>query len=232
MQRPDKQGKDYGNSNPWCTVNRSKKKSRNKPLDRSRTGSRNRSREPSRDSRPRNESSRRYDTEPDKFSRRPDRFSRFQNESEKQHKPPPEPVYVPPPIPTGPNYASVTKEDEPEPEKDVVVNPEEREYRTVVPKIPTYRSKPTVRNQVPKPNNNNSFGVWEHTYFKHVLELSDIFSEGANKLGIDTDSINFLDIFSNFVRDCSSGEISPFIEELDPKTDEFYLEYTIKRNEF
>ena len=232
MQRPDKQGKDYGNSNPWCTVKRSKKKSRNKPLDRSRTGSRNRSREPSRDSRPRNESSRRYDTEPDRFSRRPDRFSRFQNESEKQHKPPPEPVYVPPPIPTGPNYASVTKEDEPEPEKDVVVNPEEREYRTIVPKIPTYRSKPTVRNQVPKPNNNNSFGVWEHTYFKHVLELSDIFSEGANKLGIDTDSINFLDIFSNFVRDCSSGEISPFIEELDPKTDEFYLEYTIKRNEF
>lgn len=232
MQRPDKQGKDYGNSNPWCTVKRSKKKSRNKPLDRSRTGSRNKSREPSRDSRPRNESSRRYDTEPDRFSRRPDRFSRFQNESEKQHKPPPEPVYVPPPIPTGPNYASVTKEDEPEPEKDVVVNPEEREYRTIVPKIPTYRSKPTVRNQVPKPNNNNSFGVWEHTYFKHVLELSDIFSEGANKLGIDTDSINFLDIFSNFVRDCSSGEISPFIEELDPKTDEFYLEYTIKRNEF
>jgi hypothetical protein len=217
MQRPDKQGKDYGNSNPWCTVKRSKKKSRNKPLDRSR--------EPSRDSRPRNESSRRYDTESD-------RFSRFQNESEKQHKPPPEPVYVPPPIPTGPNYASVTKEDEPEPEKDVVVNPEEREYRTIVPKIPTYRSKPTVRNQVPKPNNSNSFGVWEHTYFKHVLELSDIFSEGANKLGIDTDSINFLDIFSNFVRDCSSGEISPFIEELDPKTDEFYLEYTIKRNEF
>lgn len=215
MQRPDKQGKDYGNSNPWCTVKRSKKKSRNKPLDRSR--------DLSRDSRPRNESSRRYDTEPD-------RFSRFQNESEKQHKPPPEPVYVPPPIPTGPNYANVTKEDEPE--KDVVVNPEEREYRTIVPKIPTYRSKPTVRNQVPKPNNSNSFGVWEHTYFKHVLELSDIFSEGANKLGIDTDSINFLDIFSNFVRDCSSGEISPFIEELDPKTDEFYLEYTIKRNEF
>lgn len=230
MQRPDKQGKDYGNSNPWCTVKRSKKKSRNKPLDRSRTGSRNRSREPSRDSRPRNESSRRYDTEPDRFSRRPDGFSRFQNESEKQHKPPPEPVYVPSPIPTGPNYASVTKEDEPE--KDVVVNPEEREYRTIVPKIPTYRSKPTVRNQVPKPNNSNSFGVWEHTYFKHVLELSDIFSEGANKLGIDTDSINFLDIFSNFVRDCSSGEINPFIEELDPKTDEFYLEYTIKRNEF
>ena len=171
MQRPDKQGKDYGNSNPWCTVKRSKKKSRNKPLDRSR--------EPSRDSRPRNESSRRYDTEPY-------RFSLFQNESEKQHKPPPEPVYVPRPIPTGPNYASVT-EDEPEPEKDVVVNSEEREYRTIVPKIPTYRSKPTVRNQVPKPNNNNSFGVWEHTYFKHVLELSDIFSEGANKLGIDTD---------------------------------------------
>uniref|UniRef100_A0A6C0JQQ1 Uncharacterized protein n=1 Tax=viral metagenome TaxID=1070528 RepID=A0A6C0JQQ1_9ZZZZ len=214
MQRPDKQGKDYGNSNPWCTVKLSKKKSRNKPLDRSR--------ESSRDSRPRNESSRRYDSEPD-------RFSRFQNESEKQHKPPPEPVYVPPPIPTGPNYANVTKEDEPE--KDVVVNPEECEYRTIFPKIPTYRSKPTVRNQVPKPNS-NSFGVWEHTYFKHVLELSDIFSEGANKLGIDTDSINFLDIFSNFVRDCSSGEISPFIEELDPKTDEFYLEYTIKRNEF
>ena len=214
MQRPDKQGKDYGNSNPWCTVKLSKKKSRNKPLVRSR--------ESSRDSRPRNESSRRYDSEPD-------RFSRFQNESEKQHKPPPEPVYVPPPIPTGPNYANVTKEDEPE--KDVVVNPEECEYRTIFPKIPTYRSKPTVRNQVPKPNS-NSFGVWEHTYFKHVLELSDIFSEGANKLGIDTDSINFLDIFSNFVRDCSSGEISPFIEELDPKTDEFYLEYTIKRNEF
>ena len=224
MQRPDKQGKDYRNSNPWRTVKRSRKKSRDNSRTTSRTNSRNGSQEPER-----NLST--YQP-PRQFDTGYNMFSRFQKEPEEKYKPPPEPVYVPP---AGPNYSSITKEDEQEQkqEKDVVVAPEKREFRTIVPNIPrSNRNRTTVRNQVPRPNNNVSFDVWEHTYFKNVLELSDIFSEGANKLDIDTDSSNFLDIFSHFVRDCSSGEISPFIEELDPKTDEFYMEYTIKRNDF
>ena len=97
--------------------------------------------------------------------------------------------------------------------------------------IPRGRIGKTVRNQVPKSNINVSNDVWEYRYFKHILDLNDIFSEGANKLGIETNTVNFLDIFSKFIRDCSSGEISPFIEDLDEQTDDSYLEFTIKRNE-
>jgi hypothetical protein len=234
MQIPDKQGKDYGNSNSWSTVNSSRKKSRNKIRDNSHNATRSNTRNGARcnsrcPSKPHNESDKRCYTTPNRFSKIPDVFSRF-NKEEKYE--PPIPVYVQP-VPTGPNYASVTKKDDQEAEEYKDVSTEEYEYKTIVTKIPqSSRTRPTVRNQTPRPNNNVSFGVWEHTYFKHVLELSDIFSEGVNNIVVDTKSFKFLDIFSKFIRECSSGEISPYIEELDPTIDELYMEYTIKRNDF
>lgn len=223
MQRPDKKGKDYENNNPWCTVKQ--KKPRNQ--------SRNRSVEKSRA-----QPTKKYNEEPDNFSRKSTgRFTRFQDRKPDSFsgRPPSKPVITAPPtppVPTGPNYASVTKRDDNESNDEITVSPEEDEFKPIIPSIQrTNRRKHTVRNQVPRPNNNVSYDVWEQTYFKHVLELRDIFSKGVDKLGIETSSINFIDIFSNFIRECSSGEISKYIEGFDDLTDELYMEYTIKRNE-
>jgi hypothetical protein len=231
MQRPDKQGKEYENSNPWCTV-KSKKPKKPKKSDKPKNNSPNIPRSGYRNKpntiMPVHNSRRPYKNDTsNRFSQRPnDRFSRFNKKSEEKHV---EPLY------TGPNYASVTKEKEQHSNNnnnDVIIIPENIEYIKNIPNIPRCLNKQTVRNQVPKPNNNISFGVWEHTYFKHVLDLNDIFSEGVNKLDIDTNSFEFLSIFSNFIRQCSSGEISPYIEDLDSETNELYMEYTIKRNNF
>ena len=124
------------------------------------------------------------------------------------------PVYKPY-ISTGSNYANVLKRSDNESSGFIKSN--DIGYITHDRKvIPRGRIGKTVRNQVPKSNINVS---------------NDIFSEGANKLGIETNTVNFLDIFSKFIRDCSSGEISRFIEDLDEQTEDSYLEFTIKRNE-
>lgn len=139
------------------------------------------------------------------------------------------PVYKPY-ISTGSNYANVLKRSDNESSGFIKSN--DIGYITHDRKvIPRGRIGKTVRNQVPKSNINVSNDVWEYRYFKHILDLNDIFSEGANKLGIETNTVNFLDIFSKFIRDCSSGEISRFIEDLDEQTEDSYLEFTIKRNE-
>jgi hypothetical protein len=78
---------------------------------------------------------------------------------------------------------------------------------------------------------NGSYGVWEYTYFKHILDLHIIFSNGIKKLGIETHTIYFLDKFCYFIRESSSGKISPFIEILNNPNEELYHEFTIKRNE-
>ena len=98
--------------------------------------------------------------------------------------------------------------------------------------ITDYKTITGVFNKTTRSKNNVSYDVWKYTYFKHILDLSDIFSDGVKKLGIETNNINFLDVFSEFIRQCSSGDISPFIENLDEKTEELYLENAIKRNKF
>lgn len=97
---------------------------------------------------------------------------------------------------------------------------------TIIPKCPRANErKETVSNQVPQLYTNASYGVWEHTYFQHVLNLAKIFSNGTRNLGIQTNTIDFLDTFSHFIRDVSTGQISPYIEELNKDTDEFYLNF-------
>lgn len=102
--------------------------------------------------------------------------------------------------------------------------------------IPSLRTKPSVRGTKPKPNHNVSYGVWEYKYFKYIIDLSDIFLKGAKRLGINTDMndteyMDFLYVFGQFIRDCSSGEMSPFVEDPSAELNNFYIHYTILRNE-
>jgi len=103
---------------------------------------------------------------------------------------------------------------------------------------PCPRHRKCVRNQVPKPNHNVSNGTWEMTYFKHILELHAIFVAGIKRLGLgylDMNSFEFLEVFSHFIKDCSSGEITPFVdrvgEGVDKNLEDLYFEYMVKRND-
>ena len=44
-------------------------------------------------------------------------------------------------------------------------------------------------------------------------------------------SVDFLENFCIFLREYSSGKISPYIEELSERTQNLYMEFTIKRQE-
>ena len=139
----------------------------------------------------------------------------------------------------GPNYSqliSSLKSNESD-DNEPVDNSNDTDHRSVnivnIPRVPS-RLRKSVRNQNPKPNQNVSYDTWEFTYFKHILALHDIFSGCIDDLGIpgiNTKSAGFLNIFANFIRDCSSGEVSPYIEELTEYESNIYLEYVIKRNE-
>lgn len=95
--------------------------------------------------------------------------------------------------------------------------------------IPTKGQFKSVRNRIPK-STNNSYDVWEFTYFQHILNLCDIFKHLTDQLKIDINNFDFLDIFAHFIRDCSSGEISLYIEELSDEVSDLYNDFTILRN--
>ena len=87
--------------------------------------------------------------------------------------------------------------------------------------------KRKVRNQLPK-DRNSSIGSWEYAYFKHILELKRIFEEGIKNLKtirIDTKSVEFIDNFSRFIKEYSSGEISKFLEELNEYEEDIFFKY-------
>lgn len=88
-----------------------------------------------------------------------------------------------------------------------------------------------VRNQVPKNNYNVSYCNWEISYFKYLIDLYNIFCEGMKKLEIPyLDTIEVFENFCYFIRDSSSGEISPYLDSIDNNLEDTYYEYTIKRN--
>lgn len=131
------------------------------------------------------------------------------------------------------NYASIASTVTEDNKDAKEFNPDDTEYWTFPAiNIKSLRRRKSVRNSIPKPNFNVSYDVWEHTYFQHILDLADIFFAGTEKLGIYVDYINFLDVFGHFIRDCSSGEISPHIEELSDHTNNFYMNFSILRNEY
>ena len=77
---------------------------------------------------------------------------------------------------------------------------------------------------------------WEYVYFEHILNLRKIFEKGIKNLNINnkinTRSVDFLDNFCIFLKKYSSGKISPYIENLNEKTEKMYYEFVIKRNEY
>lgn len=89
-----------------------------------------------------------------------------------------------------------------------------------------------VRNQVPRNNYNVSYSTWEISYFKYLIDLYDIFCEGIKKLNIPyLDTVESFENFCYFIRDVSSGEISPYLDSIE-NTDvmDTYYEYIIKRD--
>jgi len=99
--------------------------------------------------------------------------------------------------------------------------------------IKTFKSYPnrkSVRNQNAR-YTNVSFDTWELNYFPYILDLHEIFSNEIKELNIETDTFDFLEVFSNFIRDCSSGEMSPCLEKMNKDLEKTYLEYIIKRND-
>ena len=94
------------------------------------------------------------------------------------------------------------------------------------------RPKLSVRNKVTK-SSNCSYDTWEFFYFKYIVDLYEIFLNGINQLdtGIDVNSVDTFDKFSKFIRKCSSGEISPYLETIENSgLESMYNEFTIKRN--
>lgn len=94
------------------------------------------------------------------------------------------------------------------------------------------RPKLSVRNKVTK-SSNCSYDTWEFFYFKYIVDLYEIFLNGINQLdtGIDVNSVDTFDKFSKFIRKCSSGEISPYLETIENTgLESVYNEFTIKRN--
>ena len=80
---------------------------------------------------------------------------------------------------------------------------------------------------------NNSYDTWEFNYFSNLLDLRDILIKCLEKLNVnsvDTKSANFMYIFSDFIRQYSSGEISSNLEEMEKRTEKIYNEYIIKRD--
>lgn len=83
--------------------------------------------------------------------------------------------------------------------------------------------------KIPSQVSNISHGAWEYIYFNHILDLLNIFSSYSKKLklNIDTNSFRVINSFSRFIYKCSSGKISPYIENFNTSIDNIYKEYTI-----
>ena len=82
-------------------------------------------------------------------------------------------------------------------------------------------------------NGPHSYETWEFCYFKYLLELYEIFIIGIKKLdiGIDTSSVNVFNKFIKFIRECSSGKISKYLDTIEESNlEEIYNEFTIQRN--
>ena len=94
----------------------------------------------------------------------------------------------------------------------------------IIPKLPKYQK--SVRNRKTKHYSTNTV-LWEHTYFNHILNLKKIFASFVN---INTNTSDFLQKWCIFLRKCSTGEISNYMEDISPFTENLYFEFMVKRN--
>ena len=237
MQNTNKKRGDYGNNNSWSTVSRKNKKKQNNKRKENEKNYTN-SRRPSDAPKPNN----RYV--------KPVHVPEYPTDVPKPNNRYVKPVHVPE-YPTDvpkPDY-KITKNKYVQHIRnyaDIILKPEHNENTicsdkitndtnnsVIIPiRIPSYGKRQTVRNQVPKINKNVSYHLWEYTYFQHILDLKAIFSKCSQMLDIDINTVNFLDIFSHFIRDNSSGHISPYIEHLNENSNHIYSNFTTLRNEF
>jgi hypothetical protein len=212
MQNPENERGNNRNNNSWSTV---KRKQRRKPknIQSDKNGE---------------QKNRHTFNHKQEFNRPKQEFNRHKSVIRKKSVKIPEYVQ---PIPRYANSVSKNEnENEQSSESPCEISDDSNIKLILQPYIKSTRKR-TVRNTCPKSSNNGSHDVWEYTYFQHLLDLSSIFSKGVHKLGIETDSINFLDVFSHFIRDCSSGEINPYIETLNKNTNNQYKNFSILRNE-
>ena len=130
------------------------------------------------------------------------------------------------------NYASIIKPDSKHDIKSQSLDNETYEYKhELITSIRTRKRR--VRNQIPK-DRYSSIEAWEYAYFTYIIDLKNIFFEGVRNLnigGLDTNSVNFFSNFSNFIKDYSSGEITPYIEELNEYEENMYNNYVIEKSE-
>lgn len=119
------------------------------------------------------------------------------------------------------NYSKIISNNLGEKSKENIVSENE--------KVDNYELNPTPKIY----KKESSYGVWEHIYFKHILDLYDIFCRYMTKLdiSINTRSVEFLDNFCRFIRQNSSGEINLYVENLSEYVEKLYEQFTIKRNE-
>ena len=128
------------------------------------------------------------------------------------------------------NYASVIPANKQKPVSELDDEDKTTQDKPDLSFIPiprlSFRNALNCRKPVP------SYGVWEYNYFKHILDLKDIFSHNIKKLGLDieTDSSYFLDNFGRLIWESSSGEVSPYLDKLDETLENVYFEFDIKRN--
>jgi hypothetical protein len=128
------------------------------------------------------------------------------------------------------NYASIIKPDSKQDIKSQSVVNETCEYKhEFIKSIRTRKRR--VRNQIPK-DRCSSIEAWEYAYFTYIIDLKNIFVEGVNMLGLDTNSVDFFSNFSNFIKDCSSGEITPYIQELNDYEENMYNNYISEKESF
>ena len=95
--------------------------------------------------------------------------------------------------------------------------------KIIIPNIP--RNRYSHRHQNSKINIQNSYNTWEFIYFNHLIELKSIIDRYFSILDIDTNTYYFIDNFFQFIRECSSGEISNYIEPLNEDDEKLYYEF-------
>lgn len=83
------------------------------------------------------------------------------------------------------------------------------------PKILKHKNV-SVMNRIPKNKENVDHEYWAYNYDKYLYDLYNIFCDGINQLEFESKmslkSPEFLHIFSKFILQFSSGEISNYLE--------------------
>jgi len=137
-------------------------------------------------------------------------------------------------VQSGPKWSNVIRNDADENSCDEndIIKDENYINGNFLLNINYKRSNLCVRNQVPKNNNNVSYNTWEITYFRYLLDLYNIFCEGTKNLQLPyLDTLEAFENFCYFIRDSSSGEISPHVDCIDNTClEDVYYEYIIKRD--